>query len=381
VPAVMDQHRRTFSTGCSTGVYQQPAVPHAQRMHQATLVTEQSELLDDILRLAAAAGVEVHVVSHAEAARLHWQPSALMLIDATHAGQVARLGLPRRPGVLIVTREPGMPDRIWPDALAVGAEHVVALPEGERWLANRLQELHDGPSRHGRIVTVMGAGGGAGASTLAAGLARVANAAGQRVLLVDADPLSAGIDLVLGADDATGGRWSDVLGISGRINPNVLRDALPNLDGITILGPARQTSVELNPAAFTQVLEAGIRGFDLIVVDLPCAISAINACALSKASSALLIAPAHVLATCRAVVVVEYIKQHTTALQFIVRQVRDGLDPSVVAEAVRVPLAHTMSDRSRVFEAANTADPPDIDDVYAKSCQAILNHEQQGVAA
>jgi secretion/DNA translocation related CpaE-like protein len=356
-------------------------VPHARRMHQATLVTEQTDLLDDILRLAAAAGVDVHVVAHAEAARLHWQRSGLMLIDATHAAQIARLGVARRPGVLIVTREPEMPDRIWPDALALGAEHVVALPDGERWLTNRLQELHDGPSRQGRVVTVMGAGGGAGASTLAAGLARVANTAGQRVLLVDVDPLSAGIDLVLGADDATGGRWSDVLGISGRINPNVLRDALPNIDGITVLGPARQTSVELNPASLTQVMEAGVRGFDLIVVDLPCAMNALNAYALSQATSALLITPAHVLATCRAVVVIEYIRQHTAALRFVVRQVRNGLDPAVVAEAVRVPLAHTISDRLRVLEATNTADPPDIDDVYARSCQAILNHEQQGVAA
>lgn len=363
------------------GLYAWSALPQALPMQQATLVTEDSDLLDEVLRVAAATGIDVHVVAHPEAARLHWQRSALMLIDAAQAANVAHLGLPRRPGVLIISREPGLPDRIWPDALAVGAEHVVSLPDGERWLISRFRELHDGPSRQGRVITVMGAGGGAGASTLAAGLARVANASDQRVLLIDADPLSAGIDLILGVDDAAGGRWSDVLGISGRINPQVLKDALPNIGGITVLAPARQTAVHITPESFAQVMEAGVRGFDLVVVDLPCSMHAVNALALNQATAAILITPAHVLSACRAVVVAEYMKQHTGALQFIVRHVREGLDPSVVAEAVRLPLLHAIEHRSRVSEAANTADPPDIDDVFVKSCQFILNPSQQGAAA
>ena len=354
-------------------------------MHRAMIVTENPELLDELLRIAAATGVDAHVVSHPDAIRVSWPRTSIVMIDAAMATAVIAVSLPRRPGVLIVTNthtpQSQVPERIWSDALALGAEHVVALPEGERWLLQRLREVHEGPSRDGQVITVMGACGGAGASTLAAGLARVAHRDGQQVLLVDLNGLSGGIDLVLGADEAAGGRWSDVLNSNGRMSAHMLRDALPTIEGITVLAPSRREYAAITLEAVTHVIDAGIRGFDVVVLDLPCTMNAVNEYALSRADEAIVLTPAHVLPTCAAVVVSKYVEEHARTMRFVVREVRDGLEPTVVAAAVAQPLAHAIAHRPRIVEAANAADPPDVDESFAESCRRLLPANLTGVAA
>jgi secretion/DNA translocation related CpaE-like protein len=360
-------------------------VPQPQSMQRVMIVTENPELLDDLLRITAATGVDAHVVSHSEGIRVSWARTSIVVVDAAMAAMVNATALPRRPGVLVVTNEPTpqshMPEKIWTDALALGAEHVVSLPDGERWLLQRFREVHEGPSRDGQVITVMGACGGAGTSTLAAGLARVAHHDGQQVLLVDLNGLSGGIDLILGADEAIGGRWVDVHKSSGRMSAHMLRDALPTIEGITVLAPSRHEFSEMSVESVSHVIDAGIRGFDVVILDLPCAVSAVNEYALSRANESILLTPAHVLPTCSALVVSKYIQEHATSLRLVVREVRDGLDPAVVAAAVNQPLTHTIAHRPRIVEAANTAEPPDIDDSFAQSCRRLLPTNLTGVAA
>ena len=348
-------------------------------MPQVTAITDDAELLDEILRIAAAAGVPVHV--DAQGSRMHWQRAGLVLIDAAQAARVGRLGLPRRPGVLVITRESAVPDRVWPEALGVGAEHVVSLPDGERWLITRMRQIQEGPPRQGQIIAVMGACGGAGVSTLACGLARAAQADGHDVLLIDADPFSAGIDLILGADQARGSRWGDVVTMKGRMHPQSLRDALPAVQGITVLAPDRERAVPLTAEAMTHVLDASVTAFDRVIIDLPCAMGAHVDVALTHATNTMFLIPGQVIAVCRAKVVMQYVMQHTTAMRLVVRTMRDGLEPAVIAEALELPLAHTVEHRPRVVEAINTAEPPDVDEIFAKVCHAIVQPTSHGVAA
>ena len=57
-------------------------------------------------------------------------------------------------------------------AVAVGAEHVVALPEAESWLVSRAHRGRGGPaSAAAAVLAVVGGRGGAGASVLAAAVA------------------------------------------------------------------------------------------------------------------------------------------------------------------------------------------------------------------
>ena len=151
------------------------------------LVSGDPDLIDDVLRLAAANGVEVHLATDAEAARSRWVLAPLVLVGADAAacagGRAAAAATRRRAG----QPQSPTPDD-WQRAVSLGAEHVVRLPDAERWLIDRLADSGEGSPRDGAVVAVVGAGGGAGASTFAAGLALAAAARSLRVLLVDARP-------------------------------------------------------------------------------------------------------------------------------------------------------------------------------------------------
>ena len=148
------------------------------------LVSNDAELIDDVLRLAAANGVDVHLSTDAEGARSRWQLAPLVLIGGDVAASVAGAAMSRRRDVVVISRSPTPED--WQRAVLLGAEHVVSLPEGERWLIDRLADSGEGVSRDARLVAVVGCGGGAGASTFAATLALAAASRSSSTVTVKA---------------------------------------------------------------------------------------------------------------------------------------------------------------------------------------------------
>jgi secretion/DNA translocation related CpaE-like protein len=106
--------------------------------------------------------------------------------------------------------------------------------------------------------------GGAGASLFATALAHAA----QEALLVDADPWSGGIDLVVGSEEAAGLRWPDLALEHGRIDISALRQALPGRDGLSVLSSVRAGN-DIEPGALAAVIDAGRRGGVTVVCDLP----------------------------------------------------------------------------------------------------------------
>src|SRR4051794_4577590 len=92
------------------------------------VMVSDGELLDALLRMAAAAGCELVRAVDCTQARRHWAQAPLVLLDAAGARRCVESGLPRRAGVVVAVRgEP--PPTVWRQAVAVGAEHVVSLPE------------------------------------------------------------------------------------------------------------------------------------------------------------------------------------------------------------------------------------------------------------
>src|SRR5262249_29180501 len=160
-------------------------------------------LLDDVLSLAADYGIDIEVAADPAAARSSYPVAPFVMIGHRSTGACARAALPRRSGVLVVTYDE--PDRLRPLARLIGAERVVLLPRDAGRLMDHLAATADlaveTAAGHGRVVAVLGGRGGAGASVLAAGLAVTAGRAGLRALLVDADPLGGGVDLVLGWEE------------------------------------------------------------------------------------------------------------------------------------------------------------------------------------
>ena len=82
------------------------------------LVSGDPDLIDEILRLAAANGVEVHLATDAEAARSHWVLAPMVLVGADVAARAAAAQLPRRRDVVLVGRTPTPED--WQRAVAWG---------------------------------------------------------------------------------------------------------------------------------------------------------------------------------------------------------------------------------------------------------------------
>src|SRR5688572_24655510 len=162
-----------------TSVHSGPRLP--------LVVTADPDLLDDLLRLAAAGGTEVDVAPDPVAARARFAAAPLVMVGADQAAACLRAGLPRRPGTVIVGHPPGL-EAVWEMASHLGGEQVAELPTAEPWLVDRFAERAE-PTPQGRILAVIGGRGGAGASILAAALAVTAVSEGHRTLLVDADPV------------------------------------------------------------------------------------------------------------------------------------------------------------------------------------------------
>ncbi len=232
------------------------------------VVTADADLLAELMRLCAAASVTPVVVSDAARARADWWRASCVLVGSDLADGVAGLGSGRRDDVVLVTARPESAD-LWRHGVAIHAEHVVVLPDGERWLVDRLADSVDERRPRALTLGIVGGCGGAGASTLAAALSLRAAREGHDVLLIDADPLGGGIELVLGCEAASGLRWPEVAATQGRVRATALREALPEAEGIAVLSWDRAEVTDVEPSTMRAMVTAGQRGADLVVVDLP----------------------------------------------------------------------------------------------------------------
>ncbi len=329
------------------------------RATRPLLVTTDERLLDDLLRLCAAAGVEVDVVADAVAARRSWVTPPLVIVGADAAPHVAALGPRRREGVVLVGTD--LDDAsVWQRAVDLGAEHVAFLPDAESWLLERLADVTvAGKACPGRIVCVTGGRGGAGASTLATALALTGMRRGLRTILVDGDPLGCGIDLVLGGEDATGVRWPDLRDASGTVSAATLHDVLPSVDELTVLSWDRSDVLTVPAAAMEAVLGAARRANDLVVVDLPRRVDEASAVALARCDVTLIVVPAEVRAAAAAALVASAVASVAGDVRVVVRGPAPAALPAdVLASSLGLPLSGSMRAEPGLAEALERGEPP-----------------------
>jgi len=231
-------------------------------------VTADESLLEELLRLAAAAGTTPEVAHDVPAALRAWSKAPLVLVGEDLAVPLARAAPTRRDAVFVVLTAP-VPDRVFQVALALGAESVAELPRSEGWLVERLTDVVDSGPARGLTIGVVGGSGGSGATIFACALAQVAARSGPSVV-IDADPLGPGADRILGLDLADGVRWDALGHTTGRLSARALRDSLPRRDGVAALSwyPGPQPR-RLQPFAAREALSAARRGHDTVVLDLP----------------------------------------------------------------------------------------------------------------
>jgi secretion/DNA translocation related CpaE-like protein len=321
------------------------------------LVTHDPGLLEDLLRLAETAAVEVEVARDTHAARPRFAAAPLVLVDAALASSVLRAKLPRRPGVVLVAngRDTQPP---WDLAEAMGAEHVAVLPAAEPWLVDRLIHATGTHRSSARVVAVLGGRGGAGASVFAAGLAVTAARIGLRALLVDADPLGGGVDLVLGWEALDGLRWPALAG-SPPTSAASLVQTLPASGELAVLSWDRGDVFGVPVDAMAAALDAGRAGRELVVVDLPRRLDDAAALALAAADIALLVVPAELRACAAAARIAAAVAAHTGSLRLVVRGPAPGrLRAREIARTLGLPLAGSLRAEPDLARALERGEPP-----------------------
>jgi secretion/DNA translocation related CpaE-like protein len=321
------------------------------------LITDDPYLLDEALRLAADARVELDVAPDPAAARSRFGAAPLVLVGLAAAQTCARARLPRRPGIVLVVAEP-VEQPPWELAEALGAEHIAVLPAAGPWLVDRLVDAAGAP-RPAAVLAVLGGRGGAGTSVLAAGLAVTAARGGLRALLVDADPMGGGADLVLGWEALDGLRWPALSHGSTAIAPPALVDALPNRGELAVLSWDRGDLLAVPADAMAAALDAGRASRDLVVVDLPRRLDDAAALALGAADQTLLLVPAELRACAAAARVAAVATVHTGALKVVVRGPAPGrLKAREIARALGFPLAGQLRPEPELARALERGQPP-----------------------
>jgi secretion/DNA translocation related CpaE-like protein len=296
-------------------------------------------LRDDVDRVAAAVGLPI-VHASDPSGRNAWTGAVAVLLDVAAARRCAHRALPRRDRVVVVVgSEPEAAD--FQAAIAVGAEHVITLPNRDAELMAELSEAADASrdvSRRGAVVGVIAGRGGAGASVFSAALAQSADEA----LLVDADPWGGGLDLVLGSEREAGVRWPDLASQGGRLSYSALRDALPQRHGVTVLSGGRAGN-DIDAAPLAAVIDAGSRGGATVICDLPRRSTGAVETVLDTADLVVVIAPADVRSCAAAAAIAPWVSAVNPNAGVLVRGPSPGgLRSADVAEIVGLPLLAAM---------------------------------------
>jgi secretion/DNA translocation related CpaE-like protein len=320
------------------------------------LISSDPLLVADVQRLSAAAGVVPEVVRDPAHALRWWSGAPVVLVGSDCASVLAAASPPRRPRVFVLGRAP-VADALFRDALGVGAETVAGLPESETWLVELLTDVGDGGAAPGVTIGVLGGSGGAGATVFAAALAQMAAARGP-TLLVDADPIGAGIDRVLGLEAADGIRWDSMLQTTGRLSSRSLRESLPRAGRLSVLTWPTDRPASLQAFAMREVLSAGRRGFEAVVVDLPRHRDTVVEETISRCDHVVLVSTLTVPGVTSAARVAARLPEFTPERHLVTRGSRAGVTPESVSRLLRVPLLATMGDQRGLDEAINLGAGP-----------------------
>lgn len=335
------------------------------------LLTADSELLDDLLGLAAAVGVAVDVGVEPSACGPQWMHAPLVLVGADLADALADARLPARPAVLVVARD-GPVDGLQDAVASVGAEEVIALDGGEGLLLDRLADTAE-PATRAQVLAVVAGRGGAGASVLAAALALTAATDGP-AWLVDLDTFGGGADVGMGAELSAGARWADLSLLTGRLSPAALRRALPRAEGVAMVTGSGRAAADPAPEAVRAVLAAMTRGAGTVVVDLPRHRTPARDEAVAAADELLVVVPTELRAVVAAGQVLGGLGPTSAAVRAVLRRVPDGLPAREILRVLALPSAGELPDEAQVRTALHTGEAAGLLRAPALShlCRSLL---------
>lgn len=314
------------------------------------LVTDDDQSLDLVTAAAAALDVALIPLSSQDPIAAHWAKADRILLGADVAAMVAGLGLPERGGISVLVTE----QRLSEGVRCSGALRapLVQLPDAAGQLTQALG-LH-GSSAGVVPLVVVGASGGLGASTLAAGLACCA-AQRDSALLLDLDAGGGGLDLLMGVEGQTGWRWPDLAQANGEFA--LTSGQLPSSEAVSVISASRG-ELPLAPtlAGVSSIMRAAGRGFGSVVVD--CRRDDIEAIAMLNGHTIVLVG-GHVRGLAAARGLLDSLAEAGIGAQLVLRRgVKPGVGLDAAERALRQPfLAELPTDRRLAFLAEQGAAP------------------------
>lgn len=319
-------------------------------MNDILALVDDATLLDGLRRVAAAADRTLDE-SVPPVTRRPWLDAAAIVVDSDTARACAT-ALPRRPGIVLVCAGPaGLTD--WQAAAAIGAEHVLGLPDDEVELLAVLGAAAEPSRGSGTVLTVVGGAGGAGASTLAAALAwaaaldRTATA-----LLVDADPFGAGLDILAGLEDRPGVRWPGLTVDGGRISARALLDAVPRWTPRLGVLAGEAGANPPGAHALAAVVDAARGAGATVICDVGRTFGELADTAVGAADLTILVTQARVGAALSAVRAAAWLAERTTEAGVVVRgPAPGGLRAVDVADVTGLPLLAAMRPQPGLAES------------------------------
>ncbi len=307
------------------------------------LVTGAPDLLDDLLRLAEAAGVNATVATDPVAVHRAWARAPLVVVCMDRAEACVAAGLPRRPHVVLVGDQ--VEDRrVWSAGSRLGADHVVFLPAAESWLVRTLAEF-GGPGR--RVSTTIGVVAGrrgSGASTLSAALALAGQRHGLDTMLVDADPRGSGLGTAFARlIPAVEGAPHHQPQPAGR--PAASGNTPGGYGELSVVYWDQECGPELPTAAMETLLATARSTADLVIVDLPWQPDPAAVLALENCRTTLVVLRADPPSIPTARRVCSVVQRRCGDVRAVVRTASSAeLTPVKVGELLGTPLAGVITD-------------------------------------
>ncbi|GGC75918.1 hypothetical protein GCM10011410_31510 [Hoyosella rhizosphaerae] len=234
-----------------------------------------------------------------------WRRAHTVVLDKFTAADCHKLAMPRRDNVIVVfssarenagrsTADVGQ----WRGFVELGIKGTFNLPEDERELMVALAQTNmQSARRHGAVIAVTSACGGAGATILSCALAL---AVPDRTLLVDLDQYGGGADVVLGAENISGLRWPEIGNLTSGVATEALWAALPTVGTVSLLAHEHRagTSPRRHPGVdnLRALLDATRTAGHHVICDVPRTFDDTNAAVFEAADLTVLVIPTHLRA-------------------------------------------------------------------------------------
>lgn len=223
-------------------------------------------------------------------------------------------------------------------------------------------------SRRAVVLVVIGCGGGAGASTLVAGLAGAVRRSGRSVAALDLDSRGGGLDVLFGVEHQDGVRWGQVAGSRGELDGAALLVALPTSDGATVLSHGRCGAV-VPDHVLAACIDALRSVCDVVLVDAP---RAVDPESLPADAGFVVVAHGAVRGSAAAGSVTEALRSAGREPVVVLRDGPEGL-AAELADALSVHVVGRVGSERRVEHDVDRGDLPGSRGELARTCEELLD--------